>query len=69
MARATGEPRGQVLVLFGEPDRIEGQNADAKPSEVWFYNRIGRKFIFVDESGRGEFKLLIPIWDERNRLR
>lgn len=61
--------RGQVLVLFGEPDRIEGQSADAKPYEVWIYNRIGRKFIFVDESGRGDFKLLIPIWDERNRLR
>lgn len=61
--------RGQVLVLFGEPDRIESQNADSKPYEVWLYNRIGRKFIFVDESGRGDFKLLIPIWDERNRLR
>ncbi|HET6568359.1 MAG TPA: GWxTD domain-containing protein [Rhodothermales bacterium] len=63
--------RGQVLVLFGEPDRVDRHTDDfqVKPYEVWYYQRIGKKFIFVDNSGHGDFHLLIPIWDERNRLR
>ena len=63
--------RGQVAVLFGEPDAVERHpyNFDAKPYEVWFYYQIGRQFIFVDESGFGEYDLLVPIWDERTRIR
>ena len=63
--------RGQVLVLFGEPDRIDrhGQRVADKPYEVWHYNRIGKKFIFVDQTGRGDYRLETPIWDDRNKLR
>ena len=63
--------RGQVAVLFGEPDAVERHpyNFDAKPYEVWFYYQIGRQFIFVDQSGFGEYDLLVPIWDERTRIR
>ena len=63
--------RGQVAVLFGEPDTVERHpyNFDAKPYEVWFYYQIGRQFIFVDKSGFGEYDLLVPIWDERTRIR
>lgn len=57
--------RGHVLVLFGAPDAIERQprSADAEPYEVWRYDQIGRRFIFVRE-GSGAFKLLEPIWDD-----
>ena len=63
--------RGQVLVLFGEPDFVERHpyNFNAKPYQVWYYYRIGKQFIFVDEDGVGNYELLIPIWDERNRIR
>lgn len=63
--------RGQVMVLFGEPDYVESHpyNYSTKPYEVWYYYRIGRKFIFIDESGFGDFELMVPIWDERTRLR
>ncbi len=61
--------RGHVLVLFGEPDAIEEHNAQAQPYEVWRYERIGRQFVFVDEDGRGTYKLLEPIWNERTRIR
>ena len=63
--------RGQVAVLFGEPDAVERHpyNFDAKPYEVWFYYQIGKQFIFVDQSGFGEYDLLVPIWDERTRIR
>lgn len=64
--------RGHALVLFGEPDEVEqGQaNADVKhPYEVWHYRRIGRRFVFIDEIGRGEFRLISPPWDERSSIR
>jgi GWxTD domain-containing protein len=62
--------QGEVFVRFGEPDRIERhpQGQNARPYHVWYYTRMGRRFIFVDESGRGEFRLLVPIWDERTRM-
>ncbi len=62
--------RGHVLVLFGEPDAVERhpQSASARPYEVWHYERIGRRFIFVDQ-GRGQYQLLEPVWDERTRIR
>ena len=62
--------RGQIMVLFGEPDHVERHpyNFDVKPYEVWYYYRIGRRFIFIDESGVGDYELLVPYWDERTRI-
>ena len=62
--------RGEVFIRFGEPDFVETHsfNYNADPYEVWFYNRIGRRFIFVDETGFGDYELLVPIWDERTRM-
>ena len=63
--------RGQVWVLYGEPDIVERHpyNFSVKPYEVWFYYRIGRRFIFVDQTGLGDYQLLVPIWDETTRIR
>lgn len=63
--------RGHVTVLYGQPDTIEYHpfNFSVKPYEVWYYYRIGRRFIFVDETGLGDYELLVPIWDETTRIR
>ena len=65
--------RGHVVVRFGEPDHVEahqyGFGPQADPYEVWYYYRIARFFVFIDKTGYGDFELLRPIWDERNRLR
>lgn len=63
--------RGQVWVLYGEPEFVERHpyNFNVKPYEVWFYQRIGRRFIFVDQTGLGDYQLLVPIWDETTRIR
>lgn len=64
--------RGQVFVLYGEPDYITRHSYSfgaSKPYEVWTYNSFGRRFIFVDRTGVGDFELLVPIWDERTRIR
>ncbi|HYE97195.1 MAG TPA: GWxTD domain-containing protein [Rubricoccaceae bacterium] len=62
--------RGEVYIRFGEPDFVEQHpfNYGTKPYEIWYYNRHGRRFIFVDETGLGDFRLLVPIWDERTRM-
>ncbi len=63
--------RGQIMVLFGEPDFVERHpfNFNVKPYEVWFYYRIGRRFIFIDKTGLGDYELMVPYWDERTRIR
>jgi GWxTD domain-containing protein len=54
--------RGRVYILYGEPDRvtIKPQNPDERPYEVWFYHDIegGVKFLFVDETGFGDYRLM-----------
>lgn len=62
--------RGEVYIRFGEPDLIDRHpfNYGTKPYEIWYYNGHGRQFYFVDETGLGDYQLLIPIWDERTRM-
>jgi GWxTD domain-containing protein len=60
--------RGHIVVLFGEPDFIEHRSG-TQPYEIWHYRRLGRRFIFVDQTGKGDYKLLEPVWDERSRIR
>ena len=64
--------RGQVFILYGEPDYITRHSysfGSSKPYEVWTYNSFGRRFIFIDRTGVGDYQLLVPIWDERTRIR
>ena len=63
--------RGHVLIRFGYPDLIDRQTFSfgTEPWEVWYYYRIGRQYIFVDKTGFGDYVLLVPIWDERTRIR
>ncbi|RMH58150.1 MAG: GWxTD domain-containing protein [Bacteroidetes bacterium] len=62
--------RGQVLVLFGQPDYVEqfDRDADGHPYQVWHYHRIGRRFIFIDRTGQGDYQLRTPL-DDRTRIR
>ncbi|MBL7978894.1 MAG: GWxTD domain-containing protein [Bacteroidetes Order II. Incertae sedis bacterium] len=63
--------QGEVYVRFGEPTFIQKHPynfGSAQAYEVWYYENIGKKFIFIDKSGVGDYKLLRPIWDERNRM-
>ena len=58
--------------MYGEPDYVERHTYSfglSKPYEMWTYNSFGRRFIFVDRTGVGDYEILIPIWDERNRIR
>ena len=62
--------RGEVFIRFGEPDAVEEHPFDygTRPYQIWTYPSIGRRFIFVDETGSGDFQLLTKIWDDRTRM-
>ena len=68
--RGWNTDRGEIFIRFGEPDYIDNHpfNYGTRPYQIWNYYGQGRRFIFVDETGMGDFRLLIPHWDERTRM-
>lgn len=51
--------RGMIYILFGPPDNVERYpfNIDSKPYEIWHYYRKARHFVFVDDTGFGDYRL------------
>ena len=50
--------RGKVFLKYGKPDKTErSSNLQGKVVETWIYDKLHRKFVFVDEDGTGEFSL------------
>lgn len=52
--------RGRIYILYGEPDQIDSYPFEMgrKPTEVWYYLSKGRRFVFVDETGFGDYVLV-----------
>jgi GWxTD domain-containing protein len=63
--------RGMVLIQFGPPQNIERHpfDADNRPFEVWYYYGQNREFIFIDETGFGDYRLRYPETDLWGRIR
>jgi GWxTD domain-containing protein len=51
--------RGMVYIRFGPPQSIDHQpfNIERKGYEIWYYYDKNRKFIFIDETGFGDYRL------------
>ncbi len=57
--------RGRMYILYGKPDRIEnysnglrsGPAASSAPYEVWYYDSLKLRFVFVQDSKDGNYKL------------
>ncbi|MFH2003377.1 MAG: GWxTD domain-containing protein [Bacteroidota bacterium] len=62
---------GMVFIIFGSPNNVERHPFDinTKPYEVWYYYEINRQFVFVDNTGFGDYQLITPIWDVYQRPR
>lgn len=56
--------RGEVFIRFGPPDEVERHpyEFDTRPYEIWYYYDTQRRFIFVDEMGYGEYRLVSDLW-------
>lgn len=51
--------RGKIYILYGPPTKTDRfLTPSAAPREIWYYEKLGKKFVFVDESRAGNYKLL-----------
>ena len=68
--RGWNTDRGEIFIVFGEPDYVENHpfNYGTQPYQIWSYYGQGRRFIFVDRTGMGDFELLLERWDPRTRM-
>jgi GWxTD domain-containing protein len=62
---------GMIFIRFGTPDNVERHpfEYNVKPYEIWYYYQLNRQFIFVDETGFGDFRLRYPTTDLWGRVR
>ncbi|MGA9119042.1 MAG: GWxTD domain-containing protein [Bacteroidota bacterium] len=56
---------GMVYIILGPPSNIDRHpfDMDSKPYEVWSYYDINQSYVFVDETGFGDYRLVTPISD------
>lgn len=50
---------GMIYVTFGPPSNVERHpfDSDSKPYEIWSYFEQNRTFIFIDQTGFGDYRL------------
>jgi len=63
--------RGMVFIRFGSPQNVDRHpfDSESKPYEIWYYYDQNREFIFVDETGFGDYRLQYPETDLWGRIR
>jgi GWxTD domain-containing protein len=51
---------GMVYIVLGAPSNVERHpfDYDSKPYEIWDYYDINKRFVFVDQTGFGDYRLL-----------
>ena len=52
--------RGKTYIVFGRPGELRRRSVDidSNPYEIWYYSGIDRRFVFLDKSGFGDYKLV-----------
>ena len=65
--------RGMVFIILGPPDNIDRHPFEyyAKPYEVWQYYNLNKSFLFVDNTGFGDYRLdpSTPLYGDLYRFR
>jgi GWxTD domain-containing protein len=63
--------RGMVFVILGSPNNVDRHpfETNTKPYEVWEYYTLNRSFVFVDETGFGDYRLITPLYGDNYRFR
>ncbi|MFZ1081956.1 MAG: GWxTD domain-containing protein [Candidatus Kryptoniota bacterium] len=56
---------GMVYIRYGPPNSVDRHpfEVDSKPYEVWYYYQRNVDFVFVDETGFGDYRLINPLSD------
>jgi GWxTD domain-containing protein len=63
--------RGMVFIILGAPNNIDRHpfEYDSKPYEVWEYYELNKSFVFLDETGFGDYRLITPLYGDFFRYR
>jgi GWxTD domain-containing protein len=63
--------RGMVYITLGPPNNIDRHpfEVDSKPYETWEYYDLNQQFVFMDETGFGDYRLLTPMYGDMFRYR
>ncbi len=63
--------RGMVFIILGPPNNVDRHpfEYDSKPYEVWEYYNLSKDFVFVDETGFGDYRLVTPMYGDLYRYR
>lgn len=63
--------RGMVYIILGAPNNVDRHpfEFNSKPYEVWEYYELNKKFIFVDATGFGDYRLTTPLYGDYYRYR
>ena len=56
---------GMVYIVLGPPSNVDRHPFDreSKPYEVWSYYELNQQFVFLDQTGFGDYRLTNPISD------
>jgi GWxTD domain-containing protein len=56
---------GMVYIILGPPSSVDRHpfEYDTKPYEIWYYYERNRRFVFVDDTGFGDYRLTTPVGD------
>src|SRR5690606_25789999 len=63
--------RGMVFIILGAPNNVDRHpfDYDSKPYEIWEYYELNKQFIFVDQTGFGDYRLITPLYGDFYRYR
>jgi len=63
--------RGMVFIILGAPSNVERHpfEYNAKPYEVWQYYELNKSFVFTDQTGFGDYRLVTPLYGDLFRYR
>jgi GWxTD domain-containing protein len=51
--------RGKAYIVYGPPGKTERDfTSNSSPQEIWYYPSLHKKITFVDQSHRGEYRLV-----------
>lgn len=62
---------GMIYIVLGPPNNVERHpfEFDQKPYEIWEYYDINQRFVFVDETGFGDYRMLSNKYGDWYRYR
>jgi len=62
---------GMIYIILGTPSNVERHpfEYNSKPYEIWDYYDINRRFVFVDQTGFGDYRLLNQNYGDWYRYR